>query len=82
MQTALMNVRFEGHNGHDADVTRCLLMTQSGHERISNCPPLFNEAEAGWFDASWICFSIIFFEFAADPLGSSFPFFREGRGPL
>ena len=26
-----MNVRFEGNNGHDADVTRCLLMTQSGH---------------------------------------------------
>jgi len=31
VQTALMNVRFEGINGHDADVTRCLLMTQSGH---------------------------------------------------
>ena len=29
LQTALMNVRFEGN--HDADVTRCLLMTQSGH---------------------------------------------------
>ena len=27
---ALTNVRFEGNNGHDADVTRCLLMTQSG----------------------------------------------------
>ena len=26
-----MNVRFEGKNGHDADMTRCLLMTQSGH---------------------------------------------------
>jgi hypothetical protein len=26
-----MNVRFEGNNGHDADVTRCLLLTQSGH---------------------------------------------------
>jgi hypothetical protein len=25
-----MNVRFEGNNGHNADVTRCLLMTQSG----------------------------------------------------
>jgi hypothetical protein len=24
-----MNVRFEGNNGHDADVTRCLLMTYS-----------------------------------------------------
>jgi hypothetical protein len=31
MQTALMNVRFEGNNGHDARVTGCLLMTQSGH---------------------------------------------------
>ena len=31
VQTALMNVRFEGNNGHDAGVTRCLLMTQSGH---------------------------------------------------
>ena len=28
----LTNVRFEGNNGHDADVSRCLLMTQSGHE--------------------------------------------------
>ena len=28
---ALTNVGFEGKNGHDADVTRCLLMTQSGH---------------------------------------------------
>ena len=24
-QTALMNVRFQGNNGHDADMTRCLL---------------------------------------------------------
>ena len=24
-----VNVRFEGNNGHDADVTRYLLMTQS-----------------------------------------------------
>ena len=30
---ALMNVRFEGNNGHDANVTRCPLMTQSGHVR-------------------------------------------------
>jgi hypothetical protein len=30
-QVALMNVRSEGHNGRDADVTRCLLMTHSGH---------------------------------------------------
>jgi hypothetical protein len=25
------HVRFEGNNGHDADVARCLLLTQSGH---------------------------------------------------
>jgi hypothetical protein len=31
MQTTLMNVRFEGDNGHDADVPQCLLLTQSGH---------------------------------------------------
>ena len=30
VQSALMNVRFEGNNGHDADVTRCLLLTLSG----------------------------------------------------
>ena len=34
VQPALMNVRFEGKNGHDADVTRCLLMTQSGPRRL------------------------------------------------
>ena len=33
VQSALMNVRFEANNGHDADVTRCLLMTQSRHPR-------------------------------------------------
>ena len=37
MPLALMNVRFEGNNGHDATVTRCPLMTQSGH---AACPPL------------------------------------------
>jgi hypothetical protein len=26
VQTAPMNVRFDGNNGPDADVTRCLLM--------------------------------------------------------
>ena len=37
MLNALTNVRFEGNNGHDADVTRCLLMTQGGHsERIAS----------------------------------------------
>ena len=30
MPLALTNVRFERNNGHDADVTRCLLLTQSG----------------------------------------------------
>ena len=33
VQTALMNVRFEGNNGHEADVTRCLLLTQPGHSQ-------------------------------------------------
>ena len=33
MQTAL--VRFEGNSGHDADVTRCQLMTQSGRRRFA-----------------------------------------------
>jgi hypothetical protein len=32
-----MNVRFEGNNGHDVDVTPCLLMTQSGH--LTQKPP-------------------------------------------
>jgi hypothetical protein len=31
-----MNVRFEGENRHDADVTRCLLMTQNRqYERLA-----------------------------------------------
>ena len=30
-EPALTNVRFQGNNGHDADVARCLLMTRSGH---------------------------------------------------
>ncbi len=28
-----MNVRFEGKNGHDAEVTRCLLLTHCRHCR-------------------------------------------------
>ena len=32
---ALMNVRFERNKGHDADVTRCLLLTQSGQSLAS-----------------------------------------------
>ena len=51
VQTALMNVRFEGNNGHDADVTRCLLMTQSGHSKI--CPaPRRVRAGAAFFPRS------------------------------
>ena len=34
----MTNVRFEGNNGHDADVTRCLLMTLSGHQRPPYAP--------------------------------------------
>jgi acetyl esterase/lipase len=33
-----MNIRFEGNSGHDADVTRCLLMTQSGHCAVLSGP--------------------------------------------
>ena len=33
MLNALANVRFEGNNGHDADVMRYLLMTQSGYSQ-------------------------------------------------
>jgi hypothetical protein len=33
VQTALVNNRFEGNNGHDADVARCLLMTRSIRNR-------------------------------------------------
>jgi len=36
VQLALMNVRFERNNGHDADVTRCLLLTQSRHAANDN----------------------------------------------
>ena len=36
-QTALMNVRFEGNNGHDADVTRCLLMTKADIGGLGLC---------------------------------------------
>jgi len=39
LQSALMNVRFEGNNGHDADVTRCLLLTQSGHSLFCDRTP-------------------------------------------
>jgi hypothetical protein len=31
VQTALMNGRFEGNNGHGADLSVCPLMTESGH---------------------------------------------------
>ena len=38
-QTAVMNVRFEGNKGHEADVMRCLLMTQSGHAKLKAQAP-------------------------------------------
>jgi len=31
VQTAPMNVHFEGNNGHDVGVARCPLMTHGGH---------------------------------------------------
>ena len=42
MPLALMNVGFEGNNGHDADVMRCLLMTQSklSTNRVEPLAPL------------------------------------------
>jgi hypothetical protein len=39
-----MNVRFEGNNGHDADVTQCLLMTQSGHASAPSISVQYGEA--------------------------------------
>ena len=40
-----MDVGFEGKNGHDGDVARCLLMTQFGHRW-----PL--KALGGWYGAT------------------------------
>ena len=51
MQTALINVRFEGNNGHDADATRCLLMTQSGHFTLF-CH--LQDRKAGTSEASYL----------------------------
>ena len=57
VQAALMNVRFEGKNGHDADVTRCPLMTQSGHHALEY--PRYNAAQkpgfmrVGWADVNY-----------------------------
>jgi hypothetical protein len=50
-QTALMNVRFEGNNGHDADVTRCLLMTLSGHEEDD--PPRASRPARSFVAENW-----------------------------
>jgi hypothetical protein len=36
-QTALMNVRFEGNNGHYADVTRCQLLTIGEKRNRTDC---------------------------------------------
>ena len=38
MLNALTNVRFWWQSGHDADVTRCLLMTYSGHWSFAPAP--------------------------------------------
>jgi hypothetical protein len=35
MAIALNDVRFWGQSGHRSDVTKCPLLTQSGHERFS-----------------------------------------------
>jgi hypothetical protein len=39
-----MNVRFEGNNGHNADVTQCLLLTLSGH--LHSLPALLGVARS------------------------------------
>ena len=36
--TALMNVRFEGNNGQDADMTRCLLMPKANISEVWKDP--------------------------------------------
>ena len=47
MQTVLTNVCFEVNNGHDVDVTRCLLMTHSGHPLGDGPNAHFGDAQ-GW----------------------------------
>jgi hypothetical protein len=42
-----MDVGFEGNKGHDADVTRCLLMTHSGHPLGDGRNAHFGDAQ-GW----------------------------------
>jgi hypothetical protein len=36
VQTALMNVRFEGNNGHDADVTRSAHVNSGSQQPCSS----------------------------------------------
>jgi len=54
--TALMNVRFEGNSGHEADVTRCLLMTHTG--RRSDFVSII--AQAISLGVSWVARRLIF----------------------
>src|SRR4029077_11697638 len=47
VRLALMNVRFEGNNGHDADATRCLLLTHSGLQWVRGAS-VARDGLAGW----------------------------------
>jgi hypothetical protein len=66
VQTALMDVRFQGNNGHDAEVMRSLLMTQSGHRRdfISIRDQTIS------LGVSWVARRPIFAQFFGPPGGS------------
>src|SRR6478672_6521976 len=45
----LMDVRFRGNNGHDADTGQCPLMTQTGH-----CAPLSHEQTYALSHRPWL----------------------------
>ena len=79
-----MNVRFEGNNGHDPDVTRCLLMTHSGHASTmrtarptTGSPLSVSEAGTAPFDPASSCFGFFRRLNPADPFIT-----REGPNVL
>ena len=62
-----MNVRFEGNNGHEADVTRCLLMIQKSgkifraireREGGGNSEPYPNNGSRVWRHRIFQCGSL------------------------
>jgi hypothetical protein len=46
----LAGERFEGNNGHEADLARCLLLTQSRHRHCITTDPkkLVASGDPGW----------------------------------